>query len=120
MIPHVLREQKSPFLRAGGTEVKRLAAERTEVFILAIRIGTLDTGDTLGVVPAENKLLNHLGDALDTESAIDDRVLVFVLIGEALKMLFEQNLEVIDSARLIHRLRDRGDRKGQLSSHIEL
>ena len=89
MVLHVLREQKSPFLRAGGTEVKRLAAERTEVFILAIRIGTLDTGDTLGVVPAENKLLNHLGDALDAETPVDDRVLVFVPIGDALKILLE-------------------------------
>jgi len=39
----------------------------------------LDAGDTPGVVPAKNELLNHLGDPLDTESAVDDSVFSFVL-----------------------------------------
>ena len=64
------------------------------------------------IVPAENELLHHLGNPLDSESAIDNRVLVFVPIGDALKILFKQKLEDIDSARLVHRLRDRGELKG--------
>ena len=56
--------------------------------MLAFRIGALDAGDTLGVVPAKNELLNHLGDPLDTETAVDDSVLAFVLFSDALKMLF--------------------------------
>jgi threonine dehydrogenase-like Zn-dependent dehydrogenase len=43
---------------------------------------------------------------------IDDRVLGFVLIGKALKMLLEQNLEDVNPARLVHPLGDRGERKG--------
>ena len=103
--------QEGPFLGARGAEIEGFAAERPEVFVLAVRIGTLDTGEALGVVTAENELLHHLGDALDAKTPVDDRVLGFVLIREALKMLFEQTLEDVDSARLVHPLRDRGELK---------
>jgi hypothetical protein len=53
----------------------------------AFGIGALDAGDTLGVVPAKNELLNHLGHSFDTESAVDDSVFAFVLFNDALKML---------------------------------
>ena len=62
--------------------------------------------------PAESELLHHLGDALDSETAVDGRVLVFVLIGQTLKMLFEQKLEGIDPARVVHPLGDRSELKG--------
>jgi hypothetical protein len=78
----------------------------------------LDAGDTLGANPAKNELFNHLGDPLDTESAEDDRVSAFVLLRYALKILLKQNLEFNDAARPIHSLSARGDRKGELSSHI--
>jgi hypothetical protein len=84
----VLREQEDPFLRAGGTEVERLAGERPEVFILAVGIGAPDTGGALGIVAAENELLHHLGDALEAKTPVDDRMLGLVLIREVLKMLF--------------------------------
>jgi len=80
----------------------------------------LDAGDTLGVVPAENKLLHHLRDSLDAETAVDDGVLVFVLSGDALKMFLEQKLNWIDPAWLIDCLTRRGKLKGCLSLHIEL
>jgi len=64
------------------------------------------------VVAAENELLHHLGDPLDAEAPIDDRVFGFVLIGEVLKMLLEQALEDVDPTRLVHPRRDRGERKG--------
>ena len=83
----------------------------TEVFQLAVGIGALDTSDAPGVVPAKNELLNHLGDPLDTESAVDDSVFAFVLFSDALKILFKQNLKVIDSSRPVYPLSDRGDRK---------
>jgi len=50
----------------------------------------------LGVVAAENELLHHLGDPLDSKSAVNERVLVFILIRGALKMLFEQKLDDVD------------------------
>ena len=109
---HVLRKQKRPFLRTGRTEVEGLTREWAEVFILAVGIGALDTGDAPGVVPAKNELLNHIGDSLDTESAVDDSVFAFVVFCDALKMLFKQNLDVIDTARPVHPLGDRCDRKG--------
>jgi hypothetical protein len=56
--------------------------------------------------------LHHLADPLDAEAPIDDRMLGFVLISEALKMLFEQPLEDVDSARLAQSLGDRGELKG--------
>ena len=57
----------------------------------------MNAGDPLGIVTAENKLLHNLGNALDSETAVDDRVLVFVLIGEVLEMFFEEKLDSIDS-----------------------
>ena len=109
---HVLREQEGPFLRAGRAEVKRPAGKRPEVFRRAVRIRALDASDTLGLVSAENEPLHHLGDALDAEAPVDDRILGFVLIREALEMLLEQKLEGIDPARLVHSRRDRGELKG--------
>jgi hypothetical protein len=70
----------------NGSRSKPLAGERPEVFIPAIRIG-----------------------ALDAESTIEDRVLVFLLIDE---------LNRIDSARLVHPARW-GEQKGQLKPYIE-
>ena len=61
------------------------------MLVLAVWIGALDAGDALGVVPAKNELLHHLGDALDAKTPVDDRVLSFVLIGEFPKMPFEHN-----------------------------
>jgi len=92
--------------------VEDLAAERPEVLGPAIRVGAADAGHALSVVAAENELFHHLGDALDAETPIDDRVLGLVLIDEALKMLFEQTLEGIDPARLVRPCRDWGERKG--------
>ena len=109
---HVLGKQERPFLRAGWTEVEGFARKGTEVLELAFRIGALDAGDTPGVITAKNELLNHLGDPLDTESAVDDSELAFILFHDALKMLFKQNLEVIDSTRPVHPLGDRCDWKG--------
>jgi hypothetical protein len=80
--------------------------------MLAVGICALDAGDALGVVAAANELFHHLDDTHDSESAIDDRVFVFILISQALKMLLEQKLKGTDSARLVRPLRERGRRKG--------
>jgi hypothetical protein len=47
------QEQEGPFLRAGGTEIEPLTAERAEEFIPAIGITALDAGDALGVVASK-------------------------------------------------------------------
>ena len=72
----------------------------------------LDTGDALGVVPAKNELLHDLLDPFDSETSVDDSVLVFVLIGDALKMFLEQKLDRIDPARLVDLFPCRGKLKG--------
>jgi len=105
---------------ASPAEAKGHTRKWTEILESAVGIGALDAGDTLGVVSAKNKLLDHLGDPLDTESAVDDSVFAFVLFCDALKLLFKQNLKVIDSTRPVHPLGDRSDRKGELRLHIEL
>ncbi len=73
----------------------------------------------LGIISTENELFNHLGDTLDAETSVDCCVLVFVLIGDALKMFLEQGLDGVDSSRLIDCLPARGKLKGQLGFHIE-
>ena len=86
---HALRKQANPFLRAGRAEVEGFTRKWAEVFIIAVGIGVLDAGDTLGVVAAKNELLNRLGDPLDTESAVDDSVFAFISFRDALKMFFK-------------------------------
>jgi hypothetical protein len=110
---------RNPLLPVLWTEVEGLTGKWTEVLEFALGIAALDTGDALGVVTAKNELLNHFGDPLDTESAADDSELAFILLDDALKMHFKQNLEVIDTARPVHPLGNRRDRKGSLSLHIE-
>ncbi len=89
MILHVLRKQEGPFLRAGRTEIEPLTGGWPEVFILAVRIGALDAGDALGIISASDKLIHDLGDPFDAETSIDESVLVFVLIGDALKIFLD-------------------------------
>ncbi len=79
--------------------MERLAAKRAKVLVPATRIGALDASDAPRVVAAEDELLDHFGDALDAEPPVDDGVLSFVLIGQALKVLYQQTLEGVDSAR---------------------
>jgi hypothetical protein len=54
---HVLREQKGSF--QGRADKERCTAEWAEVLVLALRIGSLDAGDALGIVGAENELLQE-------------------------------------------------------------
>ena len=64
-------------------------------------------------IEREEDRLNRLqGDPLDAETYIDESVLVFVLIGDALKMFLEQKLDRIDPARLVDRLLDGGESRG--------
>ncbi len=64
---HLQIGETGPLLRAGLTEVKPLAAEWREAFILAVRVGALDAGYSLEVVAPENELFLHLADAFDAE-----------------------------------------------------
>ena len=75
-------------------------------------------GNSLGVVTAEDELIHDLHDPFDSKSTIDNRVFVFVLIGEPLKMFLEQKLDGVDPPRLIDHLLRRSELKGQLISHI--
>ena len=72
----------------------------------------MDSGDALGVVPAENELLLRLSDALDSETAVDGRVLFFVPIGEVLKMFFEEKLDSTDSPLPVDWFIDRSEPEG--------
>ena len=111
-VRHVLREQEGSFLRAGRTEVKRLTAKRTEIFIFAFRIGELNTRNSLGVVSAENEFLHYFCDPLDSKVAIDHGIFLFVLFGEALEVFLEQELHGTDSPLPIGRLLGRGKLEG--------
>jgi hypothetical protein len=117
---HVLREQEGSFLGAGRAEIEPLTGEWPEVFELAVGIGALDTGDTLGIVAAEDELFYYFRDSLDAEAAVDAGKLRFILASEALKMFLEQKLDGVDPSRLIDYLPDRGKLKGELSFHIDI
>ena len=54
-------------LRAGGAQVKDFAGKGAEIFRPAFRIGALDPGDALLVVPAVQEPLHRFDDALKAE-----------------------------------------------------
>ncbi len=60
------------------------------------------------------------GDALDSETAVGDRVFVFVPIGDALKMFPEQELNRIDPVRLVDLLLGAGVTEGIAGCHNSL
>ena len=69
LLVHVLAEQQGALLRAGGTHMKDLAAEGSEVVRFTFRIGALDPRDALRVVPTVQEALHGLRDALPPNSA---------------------------------------------------
>ena len=58
------------------------------------------------------RLLHYLCDALDAEMAVNGGVFVFVVIGDALKIFLEQELDGVDSSWPVHCLRDRCELQG--------
>ena len=94
--------------------------KRTEILESAFRIGALDASDTLRVVPAENELLHDFRYPFYSKAAVNPGIFLFVLLGEALKVLLEEKLDRTDSPLPIGRLLGRSKLKGQLSFHIEL
>ena len=80
----------------------------------------MDARDTLRIVTAENEFLHDFRYPLDSKAAIDHGIFLFVLLGEALKVLLEEKLDRTDSPLPIGRLLGRSKLKGQLSFHIEL
>jgi len=59
LLTQMLGEEESPFLTAGGTQIKPLAGEGAEIVVTAVRIATADTGYTLPVVTAGEKVLSN-------------------------------------------------------------
>ena len=66
----VLGEKQGSFLGTGRAEMEALAAEGTKELLSTFRIGAPYAGDSLGIVPAENELLHHLRDLLQSEPPV--------------------------------------------------
>ena len=83
-----------------------------EIFILTVGIGALDAGESLGIIPADNEFLHDLGDALNSESAIDHGIFFLVLIGEASEAFLAQKLDGTDSPQSVDSFIGRSELKG--------
>jgi hypothetical protein len=55
----VFGKKKGPFLTAGGTKIKPLAGKRPKIIIPAVRITAADTGYSLPVVTAGEKVFSN-------------------------------------------------------------
>jgi hypothetical protein len=103
LLVEVFGKQKSSLLRTGRTEVESFARKRSEILEAAFGIGTLDPGDTLGVVAAAFEFVHHAGDTVQTELAVVMGIEGVVGIGESMEMVVEDELERIGCTRGIGR-----------------
>ena len=55
----------------------------------------MDPGDSLGIIPAADKVMDNLGNPFDPEPAIGFCILCIVDFGKPIKMIFEDHLKGI-------------------------
>jgi hypothetical protein len=91
----MLCEQERPLLTARGTEVEAFAAERAKVVVIAIRIGALDSGDSLKVIAAGTESFSNFLDAFESESTILLGIPFLELIAEIFKVFLKDLMELI-------------------------
>ena len=63
----VFGKEDRSFLAAGGTQIKPLAGERAEVVVTAVGIAAADTGYSLPVVTAGEKVFSNSLDPFETK-----------------------------------------------------
>ena len=73
------------------------ATEGPEVFGSAVRVGTLDSGDALGVIAAAQKALHRLGDPREAELAEPLGELSLVANAKLGEVGAEQSLQRVDT-----------------------
>ena len=93
---------------APPAQVKAFTAERSKIFFSTIRIGALDPGYSLAVIPAPDEVLNDFGNTIDPEAAVGFSILCIVDFSKPVKMFLEDRLEGIGPALRI------GKRLGQV------
>ena len=120
IILRVLGEQEGSFLRTGRAEMEAFATEGTKELLSTFRIGALYAGDSLGIIAAGDKVLDHLCDPLQAEPSIYGRILFLIAVGKVLEVLFEDGLKDIRSALSICRGRIRIEGKRELCLHMEI
>jgi len=89
LLTQMLGEEESPFLTAGGAQVKPLAGERAEIVVTAVRISAADTGYPLPVIAAGEKVLANRLDPFETKLPECIGILPIIPAAEIGEMPFE-------------------------------
>ncbi len=101
LLTQMLGEEESPFLTAGGTQIKPLAGEGAEIVVTAVRITTADAGYTLPVVTAGEKVLSNSLDSFETKLPECIGILLIIPAAEIGEMTLEDLMECVSSPRKV-------------------
>ncbi len=87
--------------------------------MLAVRIGALDSGDSLEVVAAGTESFPYFLNTLESKTTILFGIPLFVLITESLEVFFEDCMELISPTGYVFRVGGRC-RGGGYGCHIDI
>ncbi len=97
----VFGKEKCSLLATGGTQIKPLTGEGTEIVVTTVRITAADTGYPLPVVAAGEKVLAHRLDPFEAKLTECIGVLLIILAAEIGEMMLEDLMEGVSSPRKI-------------------
>ena len=93
----VFGKQERPFLTAGGTQIKPFAGEGAEIVVTAFRATAADTGYTLPVVAAGEKVLSNSLDPFEAELSVFPGIFIIITATEIGEMTLEDLMEGVSS-----------------------
>ena len=99
----VFREKQESFLVATWAEVPAFARERSKIFMAAVRIGTLNPGNTFWIVSTFNELLYCLLDTYYSVFAILICIMIVVALLKIREVVFKNGLNNIPASGFIDR-----------------
>lgn len=78
--------------------MKAFATEGAEEFLSTFRVGALDAGDSLSVIPTRHEVFDYFRDPLQAEAAVCESIHFLIAFGKIWEVLFEDGLKDIRSA----------------------
>ena len=93
----VFGKQERPFLTAGGTQIKPFAGEGAEIVVTAFRVTAADTGYTLPVVAAGEKVIAHRLNSIEAKLSVFPGIFIIITAAEIGKMTLEDLVESVSS-----------------------
>jgi len=93
----VFGKEKSPLLAAGGVQIKPFTGEGAEIVVPAFRVTAADTGYTLPVVAAGEKVIADRLNPIKVKLPVCISIFIIIPAAEIGEMTLEDLMEDISS-----------------------